>query len=229
MWVLASGAVGFAVAAIFAGLLKLPRRVYLMVYIPVTLVFFVLFIRTESIDLAAALLHHWWWGLLGAALCSTVVIKNVLAQRPSPRSEGVDLVIDVLWPGAAYGLIDALLLTVIPVMAVFTASANAPWASSAAGKIGVGALALVSSAFVAAAYHLGYPEFRGRRVLWAVFGNVVITLAYLLTLSPLAALLSHAAMHIVAMLHGKDTTVQLPPHYEARGDEGMTFQRRTAT
>jgi hypothetical protein len=46
-----------------------------------------------------------------------------------------------------------------------------------------------------------------------VLGNGVISLAYLLTTNPLAALLSHVAMHVTAVLHGLNSAVQLPPHY----------------
>lgn len=229
LWVLASGVLGFVVSAVFAGVLRLPRSIYLAVYIPVAVLFFISFVVVERIDLASITAHNLWWGLLGAVVCSFIVVKNVRAQPPSPRRAGAGLLADIVWPGLAYGVTDAVLLSVIPILAVFLAFSGASWASGAAGKLVVGAIALIASAFVAAAYHLGYPEFRGKRVLWAVFGNVVISLAYLLTLNPLAAVLSHAAMHVAAMLHGRDTTVQLPPHYGAAGDAGMTFQTRSGT
>lgn len=44
-------------------------------------------------------------------------------------------------------------------------------------------------------------------------GNAIITSSYLLTRSPLAAILSHVAMRVAAVLHGMETTLQLPPHY----------------
>jgi len=46
-----------------------------------------------------------------------------------------------------------------------------------------------------------------------VVGNAIITSSYFLTGSPLAAILSHVAMHVTAVLHGMETTLQLPPHY----------------
>jgi hypothetical protein len=46
-----------------------------------------------------------------------------------------------------------------------------------------------------------------------VVGNAIITSSYLLTGSPLAAILFHVAMHVAAVLHGMETTLQLPPHY----------------
>jgi hypothetical protein len=46
-----------------------------------------------------------------------------------------------------------------------------------------------------------------------VIGNVIITSSYLLTGSPLAAVVTHVIMHVAAVLHGMETTLQLPPHY----------------
>jgi hypothetical protein len=61
---------------------------------------------------------------------------------------------------------------------------------------------------------LGYPEFCGKNVLWPNIGNGVLSLAFILTTNPLAAILPHMAMHVAAMIHGKETTGQVPPHYK---------------
>jgi hypothetical protein len=79
-------------------------------------------------------------------------------------------------------------------------------------NVGVGILALLASLLVALAYHLGYCEYRNRSVGLVLAGNAVITLAYLLSASPLGALISHTLMHIAATLQGPETTLQLPPH-----------------
>ena len=71
----------------------------------------------------------------------------------------------------------------------------------------------MASLLVTVAYHLGYPEFRGSEVVGPVIGNGVCSLAYLLATNPIAAVLSHIAMHVAAVLHGPETTIQLPPHY----------------
>jgi hypothetical protein len=46
-----------------------------------------------------------------------------------------------------------------------------------------------------------------------LIGNAIVTAGYLLTGSPLAAIISHVIMHGAAVVHGMETTVQLPPHY----------------
>jgi membrane protease YdiL (CAAX protease family) len=74
-------------------------------------------------------------------------------------------------------------------------------------------MALLASAVVTALYHLGFAEYRGAQVLQPVLGNSIITLAYLLSGNPLAPILAHVMMHGAAVLHGPETTLQLPPHY----------------
>jgi hypothetical protein len=87
------------------------------------------------------------------------------------------------------------------------------WTKQWYGKVLVGIVAEAASMLVTALYHLGYPEFQGPQVVFPLIGNSVMSLAYLLTMNPLGAILSHIAMHIAAVLHGINTTFQLPPHY----------------
>jgi hypothetical protein len=149
----------------------------------------------------------------GSVLASAFVFKNVLSQPSSERNSGFALVSDILWPGFAYGLIDSLLLSVLPILAVGFMFADNLLTSGLPGRIGIGLIGLTASIFVTVIYHLGYPEFRGKKVVWPVIGNGVLSLAYILTLNPLAAILPHVGMHIIAMIHGRETTGQVPPHY----------------
>jgi hypothetical protein len=74
-------------------------------------------------------------------------------------------------------------------------------------------IALGASLLVTAAYHLGYQEFRGPALIQPLIGNALLTLGLLLSGSPAAAIVGHVIMHAAAVLHGMETTVQLPPHY----------------
>ncbi|MEE4197466.1 MAG: hypothetical protein V2I54_07460 [Bacteroidales bacterium] len=212
LWILIASIFGFSVSAIFAGWLSLPRNTYLLFYIPLSGALFVVFIYSAEISMAELLIHHWYWGLAGAAVALVIVVRNVLSQPSSPRNKGIAFLRDLLWPGFLYGLVDSLLLSVLPVLAIREALANAHWTDHWTGSIGLGAIALGASFLVTAVYHLGYPEFRNKKVLWTLLGNGVMTLAFLLTMNPLAAILPHVAMHITAMVHGRKTTGQVPPH-----------------
>jgi hypothetical protein len=213
VWILIASLLGFSAAAVFAGCLRLRRNIYLLFYIPLVAALFVAFVTSNKLNIKEIILHNWTWGILGAVLAAAFVVKNVLSQPSSERQKGVALLSDILWPGFTYGLIDALLLSVLPVLAVKMAFADIALVESWSGKLLFILIGLIASLFATTAYHLGYPEFRGKNIIWPNIGNGVLSLAYLLTLNPLAAILPHITMHIVAMLHGPKTTGQVPPHY----------------
>lgn len=212
-WIVAAGLLGFALSMIFAGVLRLPRNLYLIPYIGISGLFLYAYIRWSGVNVIELILHNWVWGLIGAVLLTLFTVKNILSQPASPRSEGFSLVFDLLWSGVAYGSMDALLLTVLPVLATWQAFTLLNWTTNWQGKILVGVIAVLASLLVTAAYHLGYPEYRGTGLLGPVIGNTSMTLGYLITSNPLAAILSHIAMHIAAVLHGPASVMQLPPHY----------------
>jgi hypothetical protein len=212
-WVVAAGFLGFALSTIFAGVLRLPRNLYLIPYIGMSGLFFYAYIRWSETSISEIIRHNWVWGLVGAVLLTLFTVKNVLSQPSTPRSEGFPLVFDLLWSGIAYGSMDSLLLTVLPVLATWQAFTQLNWTTNLPGKFLVGVIAILASILVTAAYHLGYPEYRGAGLFGPVIGNTAMTLGYLVTNNPLAAIFSHIAMHIAAVLHGPASVIQLPPHY----------------
>jgi hypothetical protein len=166
-----------------------------------------------GIDVRALFVHHWRWGLAGTVVFGAFMMMSVLRQDSSARPEGLRLIWDLVWLGVVYGLTDAVLLSVLPVLATWRAFSARGWTASLAGKVGVGALAIAASVIVAAAYHLGYTEYRDGDIVNPLFGNGVMSLGYVLANNPITAIGSHVAMHIAAVLHGAATTTQLPPHY----------------
>jgi len=214
IWILIASLLGFTIAAVFAGWLKLKRNVYLLFYIPLVAALLTAFVIANDLNIKEIIQHNWGWGLFGAVIVGALVVKNVLSQPSSERQKGVAFLSDLLWSGFAYGLIDALLLSVLPILAVKLTITNTTLLDSWSGKILFIVLGLIASFFATTVYHLGYPEFRGKKLIWANIGNGLLSLAYLLTLNPLAAILPHVAMHIVAMMHGQKTTIQVPPHYD---------------
>jgi hypothetical protein len=214
LWVLAAGGLGFVVAVVFAGWLRMRRSMFLVPYIAIIGVFLYGYVQWSNISLVEQLTRRWMWGLAGAVLVGVLMVRNVLSQSASPRSEGAILGIEVAWWGIVYGVLDGLFLSVLPVLATWQAFVNLPWSNTWYGQVLASVMALIASSYVTAAYHLGYPEFQNASVLLPIAGNSIISLAYLLTASPLAAIGSHAAMHVAAVLHGAEGTVQLPPHYE---------------
>jgi menaquinone-dependent protoporphyrinogen oxidase len=84
------------------------------------------------------------------------------------------LALDIAWLGLAYGIIDALFLNVMPVLAIWTGFSQVGWAGSWLGKIGVGVLALFASLLVTFTYHVGYSELRNKSVGLVLVGAVYI-------------------------------------------------------
>ena len=211
-WVVAAGLLGFVISAVFAGMLHLRRDIFLIPYIGATLLFLYAYTRWSGLSLSNLVRHNWIWGVIGATIVGIITIRNVLSQPASPRAKGFRLVFDLLWSGFLYGATDGLLLSALPVVATWQAFTLLNWTDNWPGKILVAIFTILASMLVTSAYHIGYPEFQGRKLITANMGNTVMTLGYLLTNNPLAAVLCHAAMHMAAVLHGPALVVQLPPH-----------------
>jgi hypothetical protein len=137
----------------------------------------------------------------------------VTNQDSSDRPEGVALAGNLIWLGIVYGLVDALLLNVLPVLATWRALTQRGWTDRWPGRFATGVLAVAASLIVTAAYHLGYPEFQGVDLKDPTIGNAIMSIGYVLTQNPLTAIVSHIVMHIAAVFQGAESTVQMPPHY----------------
>lgn len=214
LWIPAAALLGFVIAGVFASLLRLRRNIFLIPYVVLVSLFVYVFLRWSGLSLTEILRHNWVWGVAGAVLVGAFVVRNIYSQPASLRAEGLPLALDLLWSGVVYGLIDALLLSVVPVLATWQAFSILGWITNWPGKIVVGAIAFVASLCVTVCYHLGFPEYRVRRgVFGPIIGNGIMTLGYLLTNNPITAIFSHIAMHIAGVLRGPDSVMQLPPHY----------------
>ncbi|RPI20987.1 MAG: hypothetical protein EHM70_25770 [Chloroflexota bacterium] len=218
IWILAAAVLGFAVSRIFAGWLRLPRAIFLIPYVVFVSIFAYGYWQWSGLSVAELLVHNWIWGIIGALLFGFCVVRNIFSQPISPRAAGLPLAFDLLWSGIIYGGMDALLLSILPVLAAWQSFSALGWTTSFLGKLLVGAIALLLSLFVTVSYHLGFPEYRVPGGLRGPsIGNGVMSLGYLLTNNPLTAILSHIAMHIAGVLRGPASVMQLPPHYSKIG------------
>jgi membrane protease YdiL (CAAX protease family) len=214
-WVVAAAILGLIVSALFAGLFHLARNIYLIFYVICIGGFLLAYAYRTRLDLVDLFRQHWVWGVSGGVIVGYLVVQATLRQ-PVPRSptpQGLELVFDLIWLGVIYGLVDGLLLSILPVYATWTALSDLGWTAHWPGRLIAGTLALVASLLVIALYHLGYPEFRSPQLLLVIAGVGIQSLFYLLSRNPIAPLISHVAMHITAVLYGLQTFSQLPPHY----------------
>lgn len=212
VWLASAALVGFLVSFVGADLLALPRGWFVLLHLLVTGAFLALYSRRSALspmDLQRRRLPGLTWGAVAAAFA----VWFVVSQPGSEGPEGVERALAVVWLGLFYGVIDALLLNILPVFSTYRVATAHGWLQSWRGRFGAAVLALCMSLLVTFTYHLGFPEFRGAEIVQPLIGNAVFTLAYILSGSPLAALLSHVALHVAATVHAYGTSVPLPPHY----------------
>lgn len=211
-WTVVASIVGFVATFVLSGLLHLPRGLFVAGYALAVGALVALFVSFERVSLRVQFTRRWPAGLVGGLVVGALLVKQVLSQPTSARSEGLALVGDFAWFGVAYGTVDAILLTVLPVLCLY-GMRPATELQQPGARLRLALVAILGSALVTAAYHAGFAEFRGPELLQPIIGNTIITIAYLLTGSPLAAVVSHVLMHGAAVAHGMGSTMQLPPHY----------------
>lgn len=214
LWLIGASLIGFGISAIFSGWLKLSRRLFLIPYIALSSLVLFLFLYNNPVVNIEFWFHNWYWGILIWLLAGAFLIRNVSSQPFTQKEKGFHLYVDLLWFGFAYGVIDGLLLNVMPVIVIWNIFPSTLSEGSITEQIGIGLIAIIASLMVTLFYHLGYSEFRNKSVLMVLLGNMIITLTFILSGNPLAAVLTHTTMHVAAVFRGPETTIQLPPHYQ---------------
>lgn len=210
-WLVLGASMAFVVPAVFSMGLRWERSLFLVPYVGIVGVFLLVYFRRHPIS-TKQVTGYWPYALVGIAAASFLLLRNIASQPSSAVPSGAQLVAALAWVGLAYGATDGLLLNVFPVLAVQGADFFERQPSHNI-RLVRGLFALAASLIVTALYHLGYTEFHGPAMVAAIIGNAIITSTYLLTGSPLAAVATHAIMHGAAVLHGMETTLQVPPHY----------------
>ena len=219
IWLLAIALGSFIVTWVFADLLRLTRTPYIGVLAVVTGGFLYGYMTWSNTDWGAFFSFQWYWGLVGAVVSGAILIMLVARQAgrskspiltSTPRPEGLHLIGALLWESVVYGAAEAILLSILPVLITWQAFSAYGWTQSPIGVVFTGLLALVASLFVIVVHHLGYREFRGPQVAGAAVACGILSLTYLLTMNPLAAIGGHMILHAGAVLRG----AELPPHQE---------------
>jgi hypothetical protein len=212
LWTLIAGILGLFISAVFAGKFHLKRSLFLIPYVLLVGLFLFGYFKWTHLNIGKMIIQNWLWGVIAAIVVSIIMVRNVLSQPSSPRSKGPKLIFELFWFGIIYGMLDALLLSVLPVLITWQAFPDL--GNTILGKAGVALLAIIASEFITTAYHAGYPEFRNSSLVLSAIGNGIMTLAYILSMNPISSVGSHVVMHITAVLRGTEKTIQLPPHYE---------------
>ena len=211
-WLLAGFALGFLVPFVGADLLGLQRDVYYGFYAVFAFGFFGLWASSAEQPIRAMLARRWVLALVLGLAFAGVMAFVVLQQDATTRPAGLTLAAALVWRGVVYGAADGLLLSSFPILAVVAAFAGSPLCSTLSGKLRIGALALLASIAMTAAYHAGYSDFRSGKIANPTAGDVIWSIPTLVTLNPVAAPIAHVGLHVAAVLHSYNTDLFLPPH-----------------
>ena len=210
-WPAIAAVVGFFTSAVFSSLLHWSRDAFVGAWLVVAGLTVAAWVTAGRWSPAVQLRRRWISGLMVGVVAGALLSITVTRQPASAAPAGTTAIGPLLWLGLVYGAVDAVMLNVIPVLSVYGARSAADL--QGVGRLRWASLALAASLVITAAYHAGFAEYRGAGMLQPLFGNLIITLTYLLSGSPLAPIAAHVLMHSAAVLHGAATTSQLPPHY----------------
>jgi hypothetical protein len=211
-WLAGGFVVAFDVPFLFADLLEINRDLFYGLYAIAVAGLFALWAHSTGYDLAAAVNRRWLWAVgLGLAFSGVLAVMVVRTEDATARPDGLKLFGAVLWRGVLYGVTDGLLLSVFPILVVFAAFASR-LNDRFAGKIVIGAAALIASLAMTAVYHAGYSDFRSGKVGKPLTGDVAWSVPTLVMLNPLGAPIAHTGLHVSAVLHSYNTDTFLPPH-----------------
>lgn len=226
-WIAAAAVVGFAIPFIGSSTLGLQHDVYLGVYFVAVVALFAAYVVGTRLDLRETFRRQWKLSLILGLVFGVVLVRNVLAEDRTPHPDGAYYVFELIWRGAIYGSVDALLLTVLPCLAVYRGLGGRlrTWRRRLAYF--TGSLALVLT--ITAVYHLGYAQYRADGIGAPETGNTLISIPMLLSTNPIGSITDHAAMHVSAVAHTYETEARLPPATNARHPSDDKGTALTAT
>ena len=202
--------VGFGASFVFGDLMTLPLDLYYLIYFGIIIAFFTIYIKKTQLSLKEWFSRRLVWGILLGLIFGALMVQNVLSRPATEKFTGPYLVWLIFWRGLIYGAIDGLLLSVFPWMVTWRAFdvGKKPLGK----KIAFGLLAWLFILVLTTAYHLGYADFRSKKILQPNIGNTIISIPTLGSANPLGSPIAHAIMHVMAMIHSPKTELFLPPH-----------------
>ncbi len=209
-WIVFGVLVGFGASFIFGDLITLPLDLYYLIYFGIIITFFTIYIKKTQLNLREWFSRRWVRGILLGLIFGAFMVQNVLSRPATEKFTGPYLAWLIFWRGLVYGAIDGLLLSAFPW--VVTWRAFDVRAKPEERKIRFSLLALVFVLAMTTAYHLGYSDFRSKKIIEPNIGNVIISIPTLASANPISSPIAHATMHITAILHSPKTELFLPPH-----------------
>jgi hypothetical protein len=201
----------FLVTWILTDLLRIPRAPYIPMLLAVALGLGAGYLAWSGTSASDLLSSGVGWGLAAGLIAAAIALPLVRQLPAHPHATGTRLVGLLLWEGLVYGIAEAVLLSTLPVLAVWQALVELGWTDGGRAKVGSGALAILGALVVILVHHLGYAEFRTKTGRPGLFGALAVcgvqAIAFLVTGSVLAPIVAHIVLHGQLLLRGDE----LPP------------------
>jgi hypothetical protein len=212
-WLAGGLLLAFLVPFVFTDVLELQRDLYYGLYGAAVVAYLAAWARATDQPLRRLARRRLPAALVLAAAASGILVMVVYrGEDATERPTGLEFAAALAWRGVFYGVVDGLLLSVFPILAVFAAFRGGRLARRRGGTALVAAVALAASLAMTAVYHAGYSDFRGEKLRKPLTGDVVWSAPTLLTLNPVGSPAAHVALHVAAVTHSYDTDTFLPPH-----------------
>jgi hypothetical protein len=216
VWYVAGALIAFAVPLIGASLLELHHDLYLLVYFTVTGTFLASFVAHTALDWRGWLRTRMWWSVAVGAAVAVAMVRNVMNEASMDHPSGIFYWFEIVWRGVLYGTGDALLLFVFPATIAYLLLRDA----DRRRRVRFAGLTLLLSMGITAAYHLGYPQFRGTDLAQPMIGAAIASVPTALTGNPLGAIVVHDAFHVAANVHTYRSATFLPPDLAGYAERG---------
>jgi hypothetical protein len=204
----------FLVTWLLTDRLRIPRAPYIPMLLAVALGLGAGYLAWSGTSVSDLLASGVGWGLAAGLLAAAVALPLVRRLPAHPHAGGTRLVGLLLWEGLLYGLAEAVLLSTLPVLAVWQALVALGWTNGGWAKGGSGALAILGAVLVILVHHLGYAEFRTKAGRPGLFGALAVcgvqAIAFLVTGSVLAPILAHVILHGQLLLRGDELPPAMP-------------------
>jgi hypothetical protein len=206
--------VAFLVPYLGVSVLDMQHDFYYLVYFAVTIAVLASYVRVEQIDVAEVFRCRWRWSLgIGAVLAVFLVFNVFSTEVATARPRGAYFIVELLWRGVGYGLIDTLLLTVFPCLVASRLLHG--HVGGVKGRLRFTALMLPLVIIVTATYHLGYPQYRQDGLSRPETGNILISIPTFATVNPVGSVVAHVSQHVAAVTHAYESRIFLPPATKA--------------
>jgi hypothetical protein len=203
--------VAFLLPFLFTDLIDLHHDLYYLVYFSGVLAVLAAYVRLNDVDVRGAMTRNWKLSTAVGLGSAAFVVWSVLAKLDStPHPSGAYFAFEIAWRGAAYGLVDALLLSAFPGLVAWELMKQdiAGWGRRAA----YGGLTMALVVIITATYHAGYRDLRNvGGISKPEIGNTIISLPVVASANPVGSLVAHTSMHLAAVTHSYETRDRLPP------------------